>query len=196
MDNRVRDMAQRARLRQRSGSLIQQKQKRRTRPGIAATRTKVHRSHSCAWRAPRRMKMNDWGVPMRGLKPAATAHRIMPQSFATRPSSSSGGGLQPALPGSIFEGEPRRQGVSKRRQTIGPAVRPGFSGNSNERRRRGTRHMCRSFGPQFFVSLNPALTADCGTHLTLWVLVDLDVDLDLDLDVDPDYPVRHELSQA
>ena len=37
---------------------------------------------------------------------------------------------------------------------------------------------------------------DCGTHLTLWVLVDLDVDLDLDLDVDPDYPVRHELSQA
>jgi len=32
--------------------------------------------------------------------------------------------------------------------------------------------------------------------LTLWVLVDLDVDLDLDLDVDPDYPVRHELSQA
>ena len=42
----------------------------------------------------------------------------------------------------------------------------------------------------------PGLTADCGTHLTLWVLVDLDVDLDLDLDVDPDYPVRHELSQA
>ena len=32
--------------------------------------------------------------------------------------------------------------------------------------------------------------------MTLWVLVDLDVDLDLDLDVDPDYPVRHELSQA
>ena len=45
-------------------------------------------------------------------------------------------------------------------------------------------------------SANPALTPDCGTHLTLWVLVDLDVDLDLDLDVDPDYPVRHELSQA
>jgi len=41
-----------------------------------------------------------------------------------------------------------------------------------------------------------SLRTDCGTHLTLWVLVDLDVDLDLDLDVDPDYPVRHELSQA
>jgi len=95
-----------------------------------------------------------------------------------------------------FIAEPRRKGASKRRQTIAPAVRPGFTGNWNERRRCGTRYLCRSFGPQFLVSLNPALTADCGTHLTLWVLVDLDVDLDLDLDVDPDYPVRHELSQA
>jgi len=45
-------------------------------------------------------------------------------------------------------------------------------------------------------TIAPAVRPDCGTHLTLWVLVDLDVDLDLDLDVDPDYPVRHELSQA
>ena len=54
-------------------------------------------------------------------------------------------------------------------------------------------------GPSDLNSLSPltqSVRADCGTHLTLWVLVDLDVDLDLDLDVDPDYPVRHELSQA
>jgi hypothetical protein len=48
------------------------------------------------------MKMNDWGVPMSGLKPAATVHKIKLQSFATRHSLSSGSGLQPALPGSIF----------------------------------------------------------------------------------------------
>ena len=55
---------------------------------------------------------------------------------------------------------------------------------------------CRPFRARFSPAPNPGLTPDCGTHLTLWVLVDLDVDLDLDLDVDPDYPVRHELSQA
>jgi hypothetical protein len=27
--------------------------------------------------------MKDWGVPMCGLKPAATMHKIMMQSFAT-----------------------------------------------------------------------------------------------------------------
>jgi hypothetical protein len=48
------------------------------------------------------MKMNDWGVPMCGLKPAATTHKIVMQSFATRHSLSSGGGLQPALPEVIF----------------------------------------------------------------------------------------------
>ena len=37
-----------------------------------------------------------------------------------------------------------------------------------------------------------ALKADYGTHLRLWVIVDLD----LDLDVDIDYPVRHEFSQT
>jgi hypothetical protein len=51
--------------------------------------------------------MKDWSVPMCGLKPAATTHKIMMQSFATRHSLSSGGGLQPALPEVIFgtEGE-------------------------------------------------------------------------------------------
>ena len=39
--------------------------------------------------------MNDWGVPMSGLKPAATMNKIMLQSFATSNSSSSGGGLKP-----------------------------------------------------------------------------------------------------
>jgi hypothetical protein len=48
------------------------------------------------------MKMNDWDVPMRGLKPAATKHKIELQSFATRHTLSSGGGLQSAPPGSIF----------------------------------------------------------------------------------------------
>jgi hypothetical protein len=51
----------------------------------------------------RRMKMNGWGVPMRGLKPAATTHKIMLQDFAALCSLSNGGGLQPALPRSIFE---------------------------------------------------------------------------------------------
>jgi hypothetical protein len=49
--------------------------------------------------------MNDWGVPMLGLKPAATKHEIMPQSFVTRHPLSSGGGLQPAQPGSMFGAE-------------------------------------------------------------------------------------------
>jgi len=46
-------------------------------------------------RTLRRMKMNDWGVPMCGLKPAATMHKIMLHSFATPNLSTSGGGLQP-----------------------------------------------------------------------------------------------------
>ena len=37
-------------------------------------------------------------------------------------------------------------------------------------------------------------SVDYGTHLRLWVIVDLD--LDLDRDVDTDYPVRHEFSQT
>ena len=51
------------------------------------------------------MKMNDWGVPIGGLKPAATVHKIILQSFAAPNSSSSGGGLQPAFRGSIFGAE-------------------------------------------------------------------------------------------
>jgi len=51
------------------------------------------------------MKMNDLGVPICGLKPAGTGYLIRLQSFATPNSSSSGGGLQPAFPGSIFEAE-------------------------------------------------------------------------------------------
>ena len=46
----------------------------------------------------------------------------------------------------------------------------------------------------------PRVSSDDGTHLTLWVIVDLDLnldlDLDLDLDVDTDFPVLHEFSQA
>jgi hypothetical protein len=39
--------------------------------------------------------MNDWGVPMCGLKRAGTMHKVTLQSVATPNSSSSGGGLQP-----------------------------------------------------------------------------------------------------
>jgi hypothetical protein len=46
--------------------------------------------------------MNDRGVPMRGLKPAATKHKIMLQSFSALHYLSRGGGLPPALPGPIF----------------------------------------------------------------------------------------------
>ena len=61
---------------------------------------------------------------------------------------------------------PRSQGP-----TVGCPRKAGIRfGMKIERRRCGTRDLCRSFGPQFFVSLNPALTAGCGTHLILWVV--------------------------
>jgi len=56
------------------------------------------------------------------------------------------------------QGEPRRKGASKRRQAIGPAVRPGFMGHGNERQRCGTRNLCRSFGPRILCSHHHALT--------------------------------------
>jgi hypothetical protein len=44
---------------------------------------------------PKRMKMNDWRMPICGLKPAGTGRKIMLRSFATHNQLPSGGGLQP-----------------------------------------------------------------------------------------------------
>jgi hypothetical protein len=66
------------------------------------------------------MKMKDWGVPMCGLKPAATTYKIMMQSFATRRSLSSGGGLQPALPEVIFGTEVAEKSHSKAKNPLWP----------------------------------------------------------------------------
>jgi len=65
-------------------------------------KAKDQRSLPCTGGAHKCMKMNDWSVPICGLKPAATADPL-----------SSGGGLQPALPLVIFGTEDAEEVYSK-----------------------------------------------------------------------------------